>query len=545
MDGKNNLFALEIPIVAILCILYSLASYAIHEYKRHYHTPPWCHESSIATLLGILIGAILKFLTNQTITFDNEVFFYLVLPPIIFSAGYTLKRRNFFRYFHLISLFGIVGTILQLVLIALLSSFFAYYFVNPMTTSESQKFSWKDGLLLSTILSGSDEVSAMSLVRMKDFPRMGALIFGEGVLNDALSIVVFKVLSEWIEKTAAAEAAAEAGSGVGSQNQNLTEEPSVIRISLSFILSLLETVLLEILLSCAIGLTCGLLHARLMILLPSLRSHPIHQTSLILLFGYLSYALAELSGHASSILSLFVAAVTLAHYSYHSLSKTAQLTTQIAFKSFAEISEAFSFSYLGMSIFSLTFTHYRLLFSFSLLLSLIVVRLGTILFLFLILRSTIPLREQIGFSLGGMVRGSLCWAQVQYIQRTAHPVLVTTILMIVMTTTVGSGFILPILMPWLTGTSMKSLSMSEMRNHEREGGRSGEREDGGARAEGEAIALTQQTLDLSPYQAQPQQGGPPGHDHFEEEEDRESTYTTYLNNSVEDSFSLGRTKFFS
>ena len=32
----------------------------------------------------------------------------------------------------------------------------------------------------------------MSLVRIKDYPRMGALIFGEGVINDALSIVLFK-----------------------------------------------------------------------------------------------------------------------------------------------------------------------------------------------------------------------------------------------------------------------------------------------------------------------------------------------------------------
>jgi hypothetical protein len=30
-------------------------------------------------------------------------------------------------------------------------------------------------MLLSAVLSASDEVSAMSLVRMRDFPRLGAL----------------------------------------------------------------------------------------------------------------------------------------------------------------------------------------------------------------------------------------------------------------------------------------------------------------------------------------------------------------------------------
>lgn len=508
--------SLEIPLLVILCILYTFASYAIHEYKVHYHTPPWCHESSIATILGILIGFILKFFWNQMIIFDHQLFFHFILPPIIFSAGYTLKRRNFFHYFHYISIFGIIGTILQFLFITLFSIFFASYFLNSNQNDEI--FTWKDGILLSAILSGSDEVSAMSLVRMKDFPRMGALIFGEGVLNDALSIVLFKVLSEWIAKTS------EASSSSADTNN------SSVGISGTFILSLFETVLLEILLSCFIGLCCGLVHARLLILLPTLRSHPVHQTTLIILFGYISYALAELSGHASSILSLFVAAVTLAHYSYYSLSKTAQLTTQIAFKSFAEISEAFSFSYLGLSLFSLTFTHYRIFYSLSLLLSLIFVRLFTILFLFAILRTDIPLREQLGFSLGGMVRGSLCWAQVQYIKKTAHPVLITTILVVVMSTTIGSGIILPIIMPWLTQglsegkteTKIKRVIINTTKDCENKE---------------EGLCLTQWTLEH-------QFGDRPSQQRQElmseeRDEDQESTYTTHLNNSVEDSMSLG------
>ena len=44
---------------------------------------------------------------------SDKTFFYFVLPPIIFAQGYGLKKRNFFKYFHFITVFGILGTFLQ------------------------------------------------------------------------------------------------------------------------------------------------------------------------------------------------------------------------------------------------------------------------------------------------------------------------------------------------------------------------------------------------------------------------------------------------
>jgi hypothetical protein len=34
---------------------------------------------------------------SEKATFDPEIFFNIILPPIIFNAGYSLKRRFFFR----------------------------------------------------------------------------------------------------------------------------------------------------------------------------------------------------------------------------------------------------------------------------------------------------------------------------------------------------------------------------------------------------------------------------------------------------------------
>jgi hypothetical protein len=55
-------------------------------YKEVHGSNPWCHESSTAAWTGLIVGGAIKFFTGQTVVFDNDVFLYVVLPPIIFSV---------------------------------------------------------------------------------------------------------------------------------------------------------------------------------------------------------------------------------------------------------------------------------------------------------------------------------------------------------------------------------------------------------------------------------------------------------------------------
>jgi NhaP-type Na+/H+ or K+/H+ antiporter len=49
----------------------------------------------------------------ESFQFKESTFFVFILPPIIFAAGYNLKKTNFVKNFGYITLFGVLGTLIS------------------------------------------------------------------------------------------------------------------------------------------------------------------------------------------------------------------------------------------------------------------------------------------------------------------------------------------------------------------------------------------------------------------------------------------------
>jgi NhaP-type Na+/H+ or K+/H+ antiporter len=99
-------------------------------------------------------------MNNDNLQFKESTFFVFILPPIIFAAGYNLKRTNFISNFGYIALFGILGTIISYVILATMIIFW-----NDMLhwDNSNLRLQPKECLLLAAILCATDTVAALTL----------------------------------------------------------------------------------------------------------------------------------------------------------------------------------------------------------------------------------------------------------------------------------------------------------------------------------------------------------------------------------------------
>lgn len=144
---------------------------------------------------GMVVGLILLITSGDSIriliSFDYQIFFNLLLPPIILSSGYELHQANFFRNIGTILTFAFAGTFLSAVVIGLILWIFNL-------VPGSLKLTLVDAISVGATLSATDPVTILAIFNTyKVDPKLYTIIFGESILNDAIAIVIFETAQRY------------------------------------------------------------------------------------------------------------------------------------------------------------------------------------------------------------------------------------------------------------------------------------------------------------------------------------------------------------
>ena len=97
---------------------------------------------------------------EEKATFNPEIFFYVLLPPIIFHAGYSMRKKAFFDNLGAILAFALLGTLISTAVIALT----VYGFAQFLSTSVAFKF--VDMVYFGAIISATDPVTVLAIFQV-------------------------------------------------------------------------------------------------------------------------------------------------------------------------------------------------------------------------------------------------------------------------------------------------------------------------------------------------------------------------------------------
>ncbi|CAI5972821.1 unnamed protein product [Closterium sp. NIES-64] len=137
----------------------------------------WINESVTAIIFGLVTGGVVllvrKGKSSLVLRFDEDLFFIYLLPPIIFNAGFQVKKKQFFRNFGAIMAYGIVGVFISFgVISAGCRSLFDLLGLPPQ---HSRVY-----LALGVIFSATDSVCTLQVLDQGEEPLVYSLVFGEG-----------------------------------------------------------------------------------------------------------------------------------------------------------------------------------------------------------------------------------------------------------------------------------------------------------------------------------------------------------------------------
>ncbi|XP_037828821.1 sodium/hydrogen exchanger 6 isoform X5 [Lucilia sericata] len=267
-------------------------------------------------------------------TFDPEIFFNIILPPIIFHAGYSLKKKYFFRNLGAILTFAILGTTLSAFLIGAIM----YGCVKLMPSYLSSSFTFLDTLYFGALISPTDPLTILAIFHdLHVDVNLYALVFGESVLNDAVAIVLSGAIQNY---------------GEHYSSTGEFETYAFFRALSDFFGIFMLSLLIGALMGCFTALLTKFTRVR---------DFPLLESALFVLMSYSTFLIAEAS-ELTGVVAVLFCGICQAHYTYNNLSENSRTRTKEIFELLNFLAENFIFSYIGVSMFTFPKHHFDAVF---------------------------------------------------------------------------------------------------------------------------------------------------------------------------------------
>lgn len=176
----------------------------------------WGHETGVIIFCGMVISIIISWAEHESLDFikwNNTLFFDLLLPLIIFTTGYNIRRKKFFANIVNISKFGLLGTVLTFAFLTSLTiGLFSWTKLKKWkyngTSGSWDEREWSLDVYsiayMCAILTGSDIIAFVTLVKFEEYPTLFSIVLGEGLYNDVVVIILYdtmKTVAESDEET--------------------------------------------------------------------------------------------------------------------------------------------------------------------------------------------------------------------------------------------------------------------------------------------------------------------------------------------------------
>ncbi|KAM7384622.1 hypothetical protein PAMA_011804 [Pampus argenteus] len=401
--------------------------------EANHHVTSVIPESALLICFGFVLGGIVWGADKQqTFSLTPTVFFFYLLPQIILDAGYFMPNKLFFSNMGAILVYAVIGTCWNAASVGL--SLWGCHKGGAMGDLDIGLLQY---LLFGSLIAAVDPVAVIAVFEEVHVNEvLFILVFGESLLNDGVTVVLFNVFDAFVT--------------LGGSRIDAVE---IIKGIVSFFVVAFGGSLL--------GLVFGIL---LSLLTRCTKNIQIIEAGFIFVLGYLSYLTAEMLS-LSAILSIVFCGMSCQKYINANMDERSVTTVRYAMKVLANGSETIIFVFLGISAIDKTIWVWNTGFILLTLLFIFVYRIIGVFFLTWILNKfrLVPLEfiDQVIMSYGGL-RGAVAYGLAVMLDGNKikeKNLMVCTTLIVVYFTVILQGITMKPLVTWL---KVKRAAISEL-----------------------------------------------------------------------------------